>query len=599
MTVRTLAHPSCRLALKGVAVALLSVPICGLATPLSPATQDALSHGKATLAIIEVDATAVDEAAQAERARRHLRRDDSGILALRAQGYAGIKAKVEAAVAAPDAVKIRDYAQFPLTLWRLSSLDALQRLQRRPEVRQVHENIRLHPVSVNDLSFIDQPQAAAEGATGTGTTIAVIDGGLGTNYLSYSDFGTCTAVATPVSTCRVVYNDDFYPGQSQETVHGTNVSAIALGVAPGANLAMFDVFDGTSATSADILTAMNYIVKNLAATNNVVAINLSLGDGSSHSTQCSSSVFASAISNAYAAGILTVVAAGNSGSKTGLADPACAPDAVSVGAVYNASYGTVSWVASADTNSQCTDTSAADLVTCFSQSASYLSLLAPGSFVNAPNSSFQQSGTSQATPHVSGSIAVLRALYPAESPGEAVQRLQLTGVLDTDPGNGLAFPRINLLAAANQGTSVSLSGSGPTKAVANQPGTYSITVTNSGPLAATSVRLVDTLPSIASYVSASSGCSLSGAIVTCAIGTLASGASVTITIAVNWTSSGSVYDSAAVTLDQTNTATKSQQSVAFGTADVPLPLWAYALLGIGLFLIVARTEGRREWLPDE
>jgi Subtilase family len=232
-----------------------------------------------------------------------------------------------------------------------------------PLVRRISENTSLRPLSVSDLPFIDQPQTASEGATGAGTTIAVIDGGLASNYLEYSDFGTCTAVDTPPSTCRVVYNSDFYPGKSAETTHGTNVSAIALGVAPGASLAMFDVFNGTQASSADVLTAVDTAIQDQAQYH-IVAINLSLGDGSSNATPCSGSTFAPAVSNASNAGIIIIVAAGNSGSKTGLSEPACVPGVVSVGAVYDGSYGTLTWVASSDPNSQCTDSSAPDQVTC-------------------------------------------------------------------------------------------------------------------------------------------------------------------------------------------------------------------------------------------
>ncbi len=102
----------------------------------------------------------------------------------------------------------------------------------------------------------------------------------------------------------------------------------------------------------------------LRATYNIVAMNLSLGDGGSNATQCAGSVFRNAVNSAFNAGILTVVAAGNSGSKTGLSDPACVANAVSVGAVYDASYGSFSWLASSAPGGVCTDTSAPDKVTC-------------------------------------------------------------------------------------------------------------------------------------------------------------------------------------------------------------------------------------------
>jgi uncharacterized repeat protein (TIGR01451 family) len=564
----------------------------GWATPLSPLVRARLSAGQAIGVIVEFDATAVDRAATAERTRRGLVKDDEAVLAMRSQGYAATKSSVMTGVAGPDAARVRDYQHFPLALWRISSIDALNRLLAYPGVRAVHQNGVLHPVSVSDLGFINQPQAAAAGATGAGTTIAVIDGGLGTNYLNFPDFGTCTAVGTPASTCRVVLNQDFYSGAqaSTETTHGTNVSAIALGVAPGAKLAMFDVFQGAGASDADIITALDTVISDRAVYN-IVAVNMSLGDGTSNSTQCTGSALASALTGTTNAGIVNVIAAGNSGSKTGLGDPACVPGVVSVGAVYDASYGTVSWVASGDSGGQCTDATAADHVTCFSQSASYLSILAPGTFVNAPSSAFQESGTSQATPHVSGSVAVLRARYPAESLSETVQRLQISGVTDTDSANGMTTPRLNLFAAVNQGTAVVVSGSGPSAAISGQTGVYSITVTNNGPLAATNVSVFDTLPSGASFTSGSSGCAVVAGGVRCSVGTLAVGASVTVTISVKWIATGPVYDTASVTADQINSST--QQGVAFGTppvqgGDGPLPLWSYVVLGLAFYWLASR-----------
>jgi uncharacterized repeat protein (TIGR01451 family) len=573
-------------------LAAAALPVTLNAAPISATGRARLAAGQDLYVIVEFNGAAADATANAERNRRGLLRDDSAILAQRAKGYAASKARVESEAGSADASRVLDYSHFPLAVWRLSSLAALNRLESNPAVRMVHENILLHPVSVSDLGFINQPQTAAQGATGAGATIAVIDGGLGNNYTMYSDFGTCTGVNTPANSCRVVFNQDVYPGASTETLHGTNVSAIALGVAPGAKLAMFDIFNGSSASSVDVLNAMNTAISD-QATYNIVAINLSLGDGSSNSTQCTNSLFSSAVSSARNAGITTVAAAGNSGSKSGLGNPACTPGVVSVGAVYDAAYGTVGWVASADTNGQCTDSSAADHVTCFSQSAGYLAMLAPGTFVNAPNSSFQESGTSQATPHVSGAVAVLRARYPAEALGQTLQRLQLSNVRDTDSANGITTPRLNLFAAVNEGTAISLSGSGPTQAVSGNSATYTITVADSGPLTATNVVVTDTLPAGATFVSASPGCTLVSATVRCVIGTLANGAHTTISINVKWTASGAVYDSASVSSDQINSAAPAQQSLAFGipperVSDGPVPPWAYMLLALSMGLIARR-----------
>jgi uncharacterized repeat protein (TIGR01451 family) len=302
-------------------------------------------------------------------------------------------------------------------------------------------------------------------------------------------------------------------------------------------------------------------------------------------------VFRSAVNNARNAGILPIVAAGNNGSKTGLSEPACVPGVVSVGAVYDANYGSATWALPAGT---CTDSTAPDAVTCFSQSANYLSLLAPGTFVTAPGPGFVQSGTSQATPHVTGAVAVLRARYPLEPLTQTLQRLQLSPNIDVDGANGRATPRLNLSDAMQRGTALVLSATGPTAAVAGTTSSYVLTARNDGPLQVTSLLVSLPLPYGATLQSATAGCSPSGGVVRCLASSLSAGAQKSFTITVLWSVTGPVYAQASVTSDQNNTAPASQQQVDIGTdlsavGDAPLPAWAYVMLALILLGLATRA----------
>lgn len=332
---------------------------------------------------------------------------------------------------------LKRYEQLPMLALRVRSRAALERLAARPEVVEIYENRRYFPQLGQSLPLIGQPAAAAAGFTGAGTTVAVID-----TAVTYTDaaFG-CTSPGVPAG-CKVAVAVEFVPdtGAADDNGHGTNVAAIVVGAAPGARIAALDVFNDGSALTSDIVDAVDWSIANRAAYN-IVAINLSLGDGSSNASPCiSGNPLYAPLQNARAAGILPVAASGNNGHTNGISSPACTPGVVSVGAVYDANLGSVAW-------SSCTDsTTAADKVTCFSNSGGLLTMLAPGALITAGGST--RGGTSQATPHAAGAAATLRAAFPAETLDQTVARLTDSGVAVTDARNGLVRSRLAQTEAA-------------------------------------------------------------------------------------------------------------------------------------------------------
>jgi hypothetical protein len=285
------------------------------------------------------------------------------------------------------------------------------------------------------LTLINQPRAAMAGKLGAGATVAVLDTGAD---FKRAPFNCAAAGAT---NCPIAYAQDFAPEDSNvdDNGHGTNVSGIVLSVAPAARVVALDVFNGASAWTSDILSAINWTIANKAKYN-IVAINMSLG-GEASTTTCGQDPLAIGVAAARSAGILSAIASGNSGKSNAIGSPACAPDAVSVGAVYPASFGGLNWGICQD------PTTKADQIACFSCSSSFLTMLAPGVSITAAG--ITMSGTSQATPHVAGAIAVLRAAFPSETPTAIVTRLTANGVAVKDARNNVTKPRLDLWASLN------------------------------------------------------------------------------------------------------------------------------------------------------
>jgi subtilisin family serine protease len=339
------------------------------------------------------------------------------------------------------------YENLPLLFVHVRTLQAAIALASSSEVLRLHEDAKLEHQLTASLPLIHQTQAASSGKTGAGTAVAVLDTGCD---FSRTEFGSCTAAGA--TGCKVAYAADFAAndGSRDDNGHGTNVSAIVLGVAPNTKVLALDVFAGSSAASSTILQAVDWTITN-RLTYNIKAINLSLGSGL-FTTACSSDVFASSLANARAAGILAAVASGNNASSSALASPACVPAAIAVGAVYDANVGGLSYGSAGCADS----TTAADKIACFSNSSSLLSLLAPGAPITAGG--YTMTGTSQASPHVAGALAVIRAAFPNEALNESVARLTNNGPVIVDARNGVSKHRLDLEAALAGGVAADKTG---------------------------------------------------------------------------------------------------------------------------------------------
>ncbi len=443
------------------------------------------------------DKPTLKEARALELATGHDSRH-SRVIEFKAGRYAEQKKKILSAFTSKEAVELKHFSHLPVGFVRVHTKAALEKLLSDPGVVGVFENEVKRATLAGSLPLIGQPQVAAQGYQGTGTTVAVLD--TGTDY-RLAAFGNCTSPSVPVN-CKVATAVDFIAsdGQLDTNQHGTNVAGIVLGVAPGAKIASLRVLDAAgNGSDFGILNAINWCIQN-KVTYNIVAMNLSLGDSTKYTSQITASPYFSAFSNARAAGILPIVAAGNEAYNNGLASPGAVTGAVSVGAVYDSAMGSFNW----GSPLRCTDTtSAPDKVVCFSNSASFLTLLAPGSQITAAG--ITQGGTSQAAPHVAGAVAVLRAAFPGETLDQTVARLT-TGVMVTDSRNDITKPRLNLQMAMGLSApcAYAVSSTSASHSAANSSGSVSVATAAECPWSAASSA------SSAGWIAVISGSSGSG-----------------------------------------------------------------------------------------
>ncbi len=227
------------------------------------------------------------------------------------------------------------------------------------------------------------------------------------------------------------------------------------GVAPNARILNVKVaaYDGAVDVS-QVIAAIDWVVRHRNDNGlNIRVLNLSFGTNSSQSYTIDPLAFA--VEQAWKAGIVVVVAAGNDGNGTPLRDPASDPFVIAVGA--SDTKGTLTQTDDVVAGfSNCT--SKGRTVDLLAPGVSIVSLRNPGSYAdtNYPQAAvgdrfFKGTGTSQSTAVVSGAAALVLSKYPSASPDQVKALLKNTatgysvkGPLAACYGSG----QLNLTAAA-------------------------------------------------------------------------------------------------------------------------------------------------------
>ncbi len=140
-----------------------------------------------------------------------------------------------------------------------------------------------------------------------------------------------------------------------------------------------------------------------------------------------------------------------------------------------------------------------------------------------------------------------------------------------DPVSGMQHYGVTIvqLAAGATGADLAISKTDdPDPVIPGIPLTYTIAVTNTGPLAATGVVVTDTLPLTVTFASASAsqGACSGTDIITCDLGTINNGGSATVTIVVTPTASGTFTNSACVASGVADPNTANNSATASTTA---------------------------------
>lgn len=330
---------------------------------------------------------------------------------------------------------------------------AYDKLKNNPNVLQIYKPKNISAFLSDSAGIINAARTWSLiyngiNITGKGETICVIDTGV--DY-THPALGNCSNTSFLSSTCpKVISGYDFVNNDNDpidDNGHGTHVAGIVAstnetirGIALDSSIVAIKVLNSNSGGSdSNLISGIDWCVNN-ASKFNISVISMSLGTSTLFTSSCDndSSLLTSSIANAIAKNISVIAATGNSGSTTGIASPACITNVTSVGGVDKSD------------NINFNRNNLTDLLAPGVNIKSLKSSIGCLSGCSCSGNFMTCSGTSMATPHVSGAFALLRQYKRLEqnsilTPIQIQNALNRTGkIINDSSGSGLLFSRINV-----------------------------------------------------------------------------------------------------------------------------------------------------------